>query len=359
LRYLPLLLLASVGVASATPAPTGATPAAPVHLLFGESYPLEVHVSFPAALFHWLDSLAGLDGPGMTGGKTQSAHRQHFVRRLGPPGSLDQQNLQRFAEIRLRDITERDDDRIALALVFLEAPDLDAALAQVEGLIDPEDARALAETMAYFAPRYAEIWQGGEVPRRFLDKVLRSPRRDRLAALLARVQAFYGIESIEPPLPRLVLVPVNSGFGTHAQALGRNLLVEVRPHEGLAEEVAPIVHENAHFLFYRMEDERMERLRRVAESAGPHGADAWMMLLEALPTAIAQGVAWKQLGPSGWSLERSWYHVDAVDEYAKRLYPRVRNALKVGGRFDEAFVEQAVARHPEAGDAPPVTRRSP
>jgi hypothetical protein len=353
------LLLASVGVASATPAATGATQAGPVNLLFGESYPLEVDVSFPAALFHWLDSLAGLDGPGMTAGKTQAAHRQHFIRRLGPPGSLDQQNLQRFAEIRLRDVTKRVDDRIALALVFLEAPDLEAALAEVEGLVGSEDARALAATMAYFAPRYAEIWQAGEVPRRFLDKVLRSSIRPRLAAFLSQVQAFYGVESIQAPRPRLILVPVDSGFGTHAQALGRNLLIEVRPQEGLAEELAPIVHENAHFLFYRIGTERRERLREVAESAGPHGADAWVMLLEALPTAIAQGVAWERMGPPGWSLERPWYHLDPVDEYAKRLYPLVRKALKDGGRFDEAFVERAVARYPGTGDVPPVTRRSP
>lgn len=344
----------AIATADGTPAsaPSGT-------LLLGDTYPLEVDVSFHAALFHWLDSLAGLDGPGMTAGKTRTAHREQFVRQFGPPDSKDQLLLQSFAELRLRDVTNRPDDRLALAQAFFETPDLDAALLQAESLLGAEDAETLADVLAHFGERYLGVWQSGEVVQRFLDKTRGSSVRPHLARFLRGVASFYGVEPDQPFPPRLVLVPVISGYGTHAQALGRTLLIEIRPYEKLRDEVAPIVHENVHFLYHRIGAERAARLQAVAAETGPHGEQAWLLMLEALPTAIAQGVAWRRWGPPEWSLDRRWYHIDEVDEYAKRLYPLVNKTLDDGGRFDDAFVRRAVALYPGASAAAPVNRRSP
>jgi len=97
-------------------------------------------------------------------------------------------------------------------------------------------------------------------------------------------------------------------------------------------------------------------LERVAAERGGRGREAWRLLHEALPTALAQ--AWPGNGfARDWSADDPWYHLEAVDAYAKRLFPLVRETLENGGRFDEAFVRRAVALH--AGSPGTGYSRSP
>jgi hypothetical protein len=168
------------------------------------------------------------------------------------------------------------------------------------------------------------------------------------------VASFYGVPAAEPPHPRVVLVPVPSGHGTHAQAIGRHLLIEIREGEGLIDELSPIVHENAHFLFLRIEPDRRRSLEEFAASIEPGGAEAWSLLREALPTALGQGVAAERFLGRRWRRDDRWYHLDTVDDYAKRLFPVVRETLAKKGAFDREFVRRAVAAHAE-----PSTELSP
>jgi hypothetical protein len=46
--------------------------------------------------------------------------------------------------------------------------------------------------------------------------------------LLAKIVRFYDVDPLAVPPPRLALVPVPSGFGTHAEAIGGVLLLEIR-----------------------------------------------------------------------------------------------------------------------------------
>ena len=59
-----------------------------------------------------------------------------------------------------------------------------------------------------------------------------------------------------------------------------------------------------------------------------------------------------------WSLEQPWYDNGAVDAYAKRLYPLVKQALDGDGEMDERFLRQAISIY-EKREAPSVTPRSP
>jgi len=143
-----------------------------------------------------------------------------------------------------------------------------------------------------------------------------------------------------------VLVPVDPGYGTHAQAIGRYLLIEVFPGETLLDEVGPIVHENVHFLLKAIDRKRWEALEQKATGSGPGGTMAWRLLHEALPTALAQGLATYELRRAEWSMDEPWYHVAEIDAYAKRLFPIVKDALERDGSFDEDFVRKAVAACP-------------
>ncbi|HXV77151.1 MAG TPA: hypothetical protein VD788_12610 [Candidatus Polarisedimenticolaceae bacterium] len=330
----------------------------PQPLLIGRDYPIEAGISFPFALLHWLDSLAGLDGPGMTAGKTIEAHRREYVERLGAPDDATLEQLREFVGLRWSSVKRLGRERRhALSLVFLEARDLDQALAASSELLSDDERDALRRTVERFAPLYRSIWDDGEVARRFVDGVRGHDAGRALARFLTDVARFYGVPPDRAPHPRIVPLPVVPGYGTHAQAIDRHLLIEIRDGERLLDEIAPIVHENAHFLFYRIDERRRERLEAHAASIEPGGIEAWRMLHEALPTAIGQGVAVRRFAESAWSMNDRWYHVDEIDAYAKRVYPLVRDRLATGGELDESFIDMAVALY--VGERPPITPRSP
>ena len=81
----------------------------------------------------------------------------------------------------------------------------------------------------------------------------------------------------------------------------------------------------------------------IQRSRGARAREAWNVLAEALPTAIAQGVAAERFEPDDWSMRQPWYHRVEVDRYAKLLHPLVRGTLARDGKFDRAFLERALA----------------
>jgi hypothetical protein len=299
------------------------------------AYPLEVRISFDAALVHWLESLCGA-----TLGKTVPAHRQEYTRLFGRFDADDRARLEDFARVR---VAHAQVPTPPLAFRGMNAMrerlfDGDEAdpMGELAKELSPEDMAALRRSLAWFAPKYARIWRNGAVPQAFVQAAREDAALGRLDAMLVRLARFYGVPSGGAPRPRLLLVPVPGGWGTHAYALRRTLLLEIRKGDRLADQAAVIVHENAHFLFARMPTERQEKLKAAA------GAEVWAVLHEALPTALGQGVADRAFS-SDWSTSRRWYHTTDVDRYAKALLPLVDRTLAENGVLDEAFVTRAVA----------------
>ena len=317
------------------------------HVLLGKSYPLRVSVSYHAALFHWVDSLSG-----MSGGKTVPAYHEEFISRFGRITRTQRNLLERFREARARDSRRQVDVPSgarglgALRHTFLEAENLDSALAKARSEMDEKDFAVLRETLLYFRPKYEILWDDGAIPRRFLRRLEQDDRKKKLERLLARIAHGFDVKLSSLPRPTVVLVPVPSGYGTHATAVGPYLLVEVRPPDRLAEQASVIVHENSHYLFFNMNRERRERFDALVSSAPAPARKAWRALHEALPTALGQGVADQTFRPQGWSPENTWYHTREVDAYAKALYPLVRDVLDRKGQFDESFLKEALARYP-------------
>lgn len=341
LRCLVAAVLATV--------PSAASPPAEIHeSILGSRYPLEAKVAFHAALFHWLDSLAGLSGAGLTAGKTLEGHRAEFLARFGEPSPSDMDRLRQFATLRRRFLAGADrGEKDRLTVAFFDAATLEEAIERSVELVGADGAQTLASALEPFIERYRMIWDDGRVPRQFLTSAETDVRgRKELSRFLARVAAFFGVEAAGATTPQLVLIPVPWGHGTHAQAIGRHLLIEIREGETLGDEIPPLVHENCHFLFERLADRRTALEARAAR-LGPSGVDAWFLLLEALPTAIAQGVAGQRFLGDRWSMGDSWYHRDDIDAYAKALFPLVDRSLTDRRRLDDAFLDRALALHPE------------
>lgn len=313
-------------------------------LLLNDAFPVEVSVTAHAGLLHWLDSLTAMNGAGMTAGKTIEAHRAEFNKRLGRPTPEDRAVLERYVRARTASVSRNHHAQPdAVTTAFLQAATMTEALDALPALLDATTAAEMRQALMYFAPRYQKIWKGGQVARSFVRRVNKDPRREAVATFMIDIARFYGVDPVADPPPRVHLMPVIDGHGTHAQAIGRHLLVEVRPWEGLSQQLGPLVHENAHFLFDRIEAPRMQTLRQAAAGDGKRGVGAWRALREALPTAIAQGVACERLGVETWSKNQPWYHLEEIDAYAKLLFDLVKTTLVAGGEFDEAFVRNAVA----------------
>lgn len=225
--------------------------------------------------------------------------------------------------------------------VFLDASDINAALRALATQLSPGDVETLRTSLAHFAPLYRTLWQGGRMPHAFVRQAREEPSRADLERFLARMARFFAVNPRRKPYPRIVLVPVPSGGGTHAEAVGRTLLIEIREGEKLLDEVPPVVHENAHFLWYRMESNRSDRLADAARAL-PDGARTWRLFHEAVPTALGQGVAARRFDAGGWSRDAGWYHTDDVDECAKRIYPKVQRAMDQGAVFDEALLRKLI-----------------
>ncbi len=299
-----------------------------------------MRVSFDAALFHWLESLSGA-----TLGKTVPAHRQEYTRLFGPFDANDRARLEDFARVR---VVHAQAPAPPLPFRGMSAMrerlfDGDEAdpMAELAKELSPEDMAALRRSLAWFAPKYARIWREGAVPQAFLRTARQDPELPRLDAMLVRLARFYGVPPDGAPRPRLLLVPVPGGWGTHAYALRRTLLLEIRKGDRLADQAAVIVHENAHFLFSRMPASRQEALKAAA------GPEAWALLHEGLPTALGQGVADRAFSQD-WSTGGRWYHTPDVDRYAKALLPLVDRTLAENGVLDEAFVAKAAALIPRS-----------
>ena len=305
-------------------------------------YPIEIDVRFHAALFHWVDSLAGTSG-----GKTIPAHQKQFRAWFGEPTQEDFELLDRFRKARLRDARRIEEGSTSprglarLRQVFLEADSLGEAFDRADREMDLEDAEDIRETLRIFGTKYREIWNEVETAEQFTRRLQADPDFVRLERLLADIATFFDVDLTTAAHPTVVPVPVPSGHGTHATAVGSYLLIEVRPPDRLANQASVIVHENAHYLFSLIDDERRERLESIAGSSR-RNRRAWLALREALPTALGQGVADREFRPGSWSLSSPWYHTEEVDAYAKKLYPLVRRTLRDGGRFDEGFFERAL-----------------
>lgn len=232
---------------------------------------------------------------------------------------------------------------------FLSAPDLDSALAAAAALLDERDLASLEVAVLQLAPRYRRIWAGGQVATRFVARVRDDPSREDLAGFLADVTRFHGVSPANEPRARVlpVPVPVRSGVAPHARAHGRHLLLEIRRSDELRDQVGPLVREIVRFLFDGIAEERRDGLRDAVRGTGDAGERTWRLLRDALPVAIAQGVAAERFDER-WSAARPWCDDREIDRYAKALFPLVKRTLASRGRLDRRFVAEAAGLLPAA-----------
>lgn len=341
----------------------GAAPAAPSARAPAASLPeFEVKISRFANLVHFVDNLAGTSQ-----GKTIRAYRRYWADRVGFPDGRDRELLGTWTALRYKNVPRRpatilnergclpwsEPDpgwRHRFLVRSYDAESIDAFVDSMEGDLEPEEMSRLREVLEAFEPPFDEIWKEMTFLPRFKESFEAYLRDSGLRPFLGEMARFFGVDPSAFPPGRIHLMALPADSGTHAQANGRDLLMEIRPNDTPIEQIQVISHETAHYLWHLVAPDRNDALARQAHEASPRGAVIWRRLRESLPTALGQGLAEARLAPQRFGLQHRWYHIDAEDRFAKAIYPVVERAFREGRRIDDGIMAE-LARAADASTA--------
>jgi hypothetical protein len=316
---------------------------------------LTTEVTRVASLVHFVDSLAGASG-----GKSVPTYRALWNARIGAPTSQDRNALDAYRAVRRSAgaVSRCDESAPGSAgaargwptrflYAMLEARDLDGFLADVGPCLTPEESRDLSSALSHFTPGFEVFWRESIWLNAFDRDFQEFLASGRLPLYLGEVARWFGVDPSGAPPPVISFVMLPAPGSTHAQALGRRLLVEVRPRDTPVDQIAVVTHEESHYLFYQIPHDRLAALEARARAAGPDGAEVWRLLQEAIPTALGQGLAVARLQPEAFRPGATWYHVPEIDALAHLIYPRVRDAVDSGRTIDGDFIEGCVRAYEE------------
>ena len=322
----------------------------------------EVTISRFANLVHVIDNLAG-----SSQGKTIGAYRGWWADRFGFPGERDTDLLAAWTGLRYKTFARRpprilNDEgclpwsepepgfRHRFRVRSYEAESIGEFVRSMEGDLTPEEMEKLSEILAAFEPRFDEIWKETTFLARFKTSFEAYLRDSGIRPYLGEVARFFGVDPDAFPPGRIQLMALPADSGTHAQADGRDLLMEIRPDDTPLEQIQVIAHETTHYLWQLVSPARNDAFARQVHGASPRGAVIWRRLRESLPTALGQGLAEARLAPQRFGMHYPWYHTDEVDRLAKSIYPVVEAAFREGRGIEEGVLDE-IARAAEATTA--------
>lgn len=314
--------------------------------------PLEVSSSYVANLVHWIDNLAG-----SSQGKTVQAYRRYWSDRFGAPGREEMSLLGEWVDLRwkrvdrpepralnekgcLPQLEDIPDWRQTFRVRSYEATTVDGFVESMKGELTPEEMATLRKVIEKFRPRFDEIWPRMTFLQSFEDRFRAFLKEGGLTGYLTEVAWFFGVDPAAHPPGRIHLIALPVDGPTHAQADGRDLLIEIRPNDTPVEQIQVVSHEMSHYLWHLVTPERNDSFARQVHAAGPHGPVTWNLLREALPTALGQGLAEEKLAPYLFREHSTWYHIETIDRLAKKIYPVVADAFREKKRIDDGVLAE-------------------
>jgi hypothetical protein len=310
--------------------------------------PLTVHADAPATWWWLLSALAGDDH-----GSTPQWRQTWQEQGLGAPD--DPQTFQRFAQVRDRyrgpylhpppregslvpvppPPSARLETRLAMA--FLSSRSLDEAFAKAEVLLQPGDLAELRAVFQHLQPRLDRYWQAQAWLQPWSQRLATWASQRDLAGQLDEVGRLFGLKPPYLQGLRVHVVPAPVGETLHGRRVGTDIVLEVRERDTPERRADVVVHEATHAL-EEAADLASDVTLQGALLAVETGARGWELLDEGLATAIGQGVVAERWDPKfqeSLHKPKSWYVDDAIDPFAKSLFPVVKAALASGRTLDQ------------------------
>lgn len=307
---------------------------------------LEYRTGAPATWFWLLNALAG-------DSHVETAQWRAWWQIVGPIQPGDEAMWQRFARVRDRyrgpylKLPQRDNPfvpvapqpamrlEVRLASAFLSSQNLTEAWGKAEVLLAEPDLAEMRAVFAYFQPRLDAFWQKQAHLLAWRDRFSAWAAQQQIGKFVNDVARFYGVPDDAKGALRVHFVPAPPGEVLHGRRLGADLVVEVRAEDRPAQRADVVVHEATHACQERggVQDDP-ELIRGFFGTGEPSAPRGWELLDEALATAIGQGVLQERVSPTEFARTldkpRSWYVDDAIDPFAKALFPVVKAALAEG-----------------------------
>ena len=360
MRRSPALLFLAILLSTVCNAPAAVEPSP-------EGLRLQTRVSEISNLVHWVDNLAGTSV-----GKTMSLYRRYWKQRFGVPDAGDREALEAFVRIRrlpiggggklgnLSGCLPVVEPGLTWHQIFLaeamQADSLEDFLRRLTPHLEPTDRAALQMALERFQERFGKVWRDLSHVRRFETRFREFLEDGRLLGYLNSLAAFLDVDPTGLPPLQLSFLALPAEGPTHAEADGDQLLIEIRPGDGPQQQIQVVAHEAVHFLMRRMSPGQLDGLADQAFRHGELGLALWSYLWEGIPTALGQGLAEATLARRSFSLRKRWYHLDAIDLFAKIIYPVLRDAVAGGRRLRDGVLPEAAAAMAASGKFRDVPR---
>jgi hypothetical protein len=310
----------------------------------------EISISRTANLIHWIDNLAG-----SSMGKSTRTYRIFWAGRFGSPSERERSLLREWRAIRSRPFPQpvseirnesgclpQPEDPPSWRHIFrvrsYEAGSVEEFIELMSADLTSEEIESLRDVLEAFRPRFDQVWEDLTYLAPFRSQFLRVLRDGELTPYLGRMAAFYGVDPGSFPPGRVHLMALPGASGTHAQANGRDLLMEIRPNDTPVEQIQVIAHETAHYFWSQLPPDRRDALARQIHEATEAGPIVWRLLREGLPTALGQGLALAEVAPMRFGFQYRWYHTDHHDRFAKAIYPMVASAFREDESMDQGVL---------------------
>jgi len=235
----------------------------------------------------------------------------------------------------------------------VKAKYIEQFIQDISGVIPDEQAQELRDIMRRAEPYYNNlVWNDyKDATEQQLEGLERYS--DKTDAIFNKLRRFYGSSWPANSPFDIGIYPIPGKHGhTTATPHGSSLVLAVLTGErDYAMRMGVAIHEMCHVLYDKQpyRTQWREDSAFAAKKSG-YARYAYSYFDEALATACGNGWAYENL--SGHADPTEWYDDYYINNYAKAIYPMVKEYINSGKKIDDAFIKNAVAlfkkRFPDA-----------
>ena len=167
-----------------------------------------------------------------------------------------------------------------------------------------------------------------------------------LEDITTRIAAFYGSDVPADQEIVLALVPIPGEARTsRGHSIGHHGVLEIIEEDAFGPRFEVMVHELCHS-FYSAQPRHLQQ-SIASDLKGSDVAEAPVasqLLNEAVATAIGNGWVGAKWRDGGLKATHVWYNDEAIDAFAKAIYPEVKHRLDSGGTWDSTATHHFIAK---------------
>lgn len=310
--------------------------------------PLQIKSSKVHALLNFMDTMAGWPSTSPTlleyGQANIPKSNTEFYEAVEVYKTLNldySAEREQYPELRHQYLSTRN----LIIMASVGSRDLHDFSERIMGYLPLTEHDKLMKCLITAAPVYEQlIWsEYYESTQKIIGQI--SPYKKQIQSLFERAKQFYGgfWTKDYPFIVSLYPIPGESGYTSatpHSNVLVGSFMAD--NHKDYEGRLGVIVHEMCHIIFDEQPLKLQEDIEKwYLENDSPYARYAYNYIDEGLATAIGNGWAFEQI--HGYVDSLDWYHDPYINQYAKAIFPLVKEYLESKKRMDKEFINQVIA----------------